>query len=88
MSETSDIFTINKNNVLSRYNRLSSNRDYQKNIISEAIDGLNSNCDTVVELPTGMGKTMVFSPIAAECAAGRAGGPAAAGWHVHRYAAQ
>ena len=68
MSEANAIFTINKDNVLSRYNRLPSYRVYQKDIISEVVDGLNSNCDTVVELPTGMGKTMVFSPIAAECA--------------------
>lgn len=66
MSDTND-FLINKDNVLSRYHRLTSNRSYQSETILEVIDGLNSSCDAVIELPTGMGKTMIFSPIAAEC---------------------
>ncbi len=54
MSDVSDVFSINRDNVLSRYGRLTSNRSYQRETILEVIDGLNSNCDTVIELPTGM----------------------------------
>lgn len=59
--------TVNVDQVLSRYNRIQQ-RDYQINIIKEITDGLNANTDVGLILPTGMGKTIIFSPIAAEVA--------------------
>lgn len=39
-------------------------RDYQISAIKEAIAGLNENADVMLGLPTGTGKTVIFTPIA------------------------
>jgi Rad3-related DNA helicase len=56
---------IDINSVLARYAKVEQ-RAYQKACIKDIVDSLNSNHDIVIDLPTGAGKTLVFSPIAAE----------------------
>lgn len=64
---THENMAINVDTILSRYGR-TQQRDYQTNIIKEITAGVNANFDVGLILPTGMGKTIIFSPIAAEVA--------------------
>jgi superfamily II DNA or RNA helicase len=56
---------IDLNAVLAKYEAVEQ-RDYQKACIKDIVDSLNDSTDILINLPTGAGKTMVYSPIVAE----------------------
>lgn len=58
---------LNLENVLKRYS-IFEERDYQVTSITEIISALNTGNDSIIHLPTGTGKTIVYSPIAVEAA--------------------
>jgi len=60
-----DSSIIDVDRVLERYARVEQ-REYQKACIKDVVDALNDCSDTLIALPTGAGKTVVFSPIVAE----------------------
>jgi Rad3-related DNA helicase len=41
-------------------------REYQIACIKDVIDGINKHADVVIDLPTGTGKTLIYSPIVAD----------------------
>lgn len=51
--------------MLSKYATVEQ-RDYQKACITDIVSALNDESDILVNLPTGAGKTVVYSPIVAE----------------------
>jgi len=56
---------IELESVLARYAKVEQ-REYQKACIKDVVDALNEKSDILISLPTGAGKTMVYSPIVAE----------------------
>lgn len=56
---------LNLDSVLERY-KLAERRDYQVSSITSVVQGINSGADVFIDLPTGMGKTIIYSPVAAE----------------------
>lgn len=60
-------FKLNLDSVLKRY-ELVQQRDYQIACIKDAVEGINCGKDVLINLPTGTGKTMIYSPIVAEIA--------------------
>lgn len=63
MSDSKE-FILNEESILKKYTKVES-RDYQLTVLKSAINGLNSGLDVGIDLPTGMGKTIIFSPIVA-----------------------
>lgn len=53
--------------VLRRYQGVPQ-RSYQVSSITAVVNGINAGKDVVIDLPTGMGKTFIYSPVAAEAA--------------------
>lgn len=64
MSENNKLI-LNEDSILNRYTKVE-HRDYQLTVLKSAISGLNSGLDVGIDLPTGMGKTIIFSPIVAD----------------------
>jgi hypothetical protein len=58
-------FCIDLDYVLERYKAVQQ-RDYQITCIKDVIEGINKGADVVVDLPTGTGKTLIYSPIVAD----------------------
>lgn len=65
--EENKVFNVSVESVLDRYRRVQK-RDYQIKCIKETVSLLNTGYDVMLNLPTGMGKTFVFLPIALEAA--------------------
>lgn len=64
---TSNLLSLNLESILERYKKVDQ-RKYQQQSITELTNGLNVGKDVGVELPTGTGKTIIFTPVAAEAA--------------------
>jgi len=63
----SNLLQLNLDAILERYKAVNQ-RNYQRQSITELTNGINNGKDVGVELPTGTGKTVIFSPVAAEAA--------------------
>jgi len=59
--------TIDVNSVLERYAK-AEQRDYQIACIRDTVGLINKHSDVLIDLPTGTGKTLCYSPIVAELA--------------------
>ncbi|MDA4128665.1 MAG: DEAD/DEAH box helicase family protein [Thaumarchaeota archaeon] len=65
MSGEPNSFDIDVDSILKRY-ALADRRDYQVDCIRDTAEGLRQGNDVLIDLPTGTGKTVIYSPVVAE----------------------
>lgn len=58
---------LSLDSILERYQK-AQQRSYQVSSITAVVNGINSGIDVLIDLPTGMGKTIIYSPVATEAA--------------------
>jgi len=65
MTKESKSFEIDVDSVLAKYARVEK-RDYQVDAIRDVAEALRAKHDVLIDFPTGTGKTMIYSPVAAQ----------------------
>jgi Rad3-related DNA helicase len=63
--EGTKIISLDLNSVLAKYAAVDQ-RKYQEACICDIVNALNDEVDILIDLPTGAGKTVVYSPIVAD----------------------